>query len=314
MDAHGTLRDLSGVMGDWTPQALECDELRRIAALEMQGLPALDPGVRLGIPVKGIGKFIAIGMNYTDFAADAGQAHPQGTDRSSPRRLVVSPVPRTPSCCPGGRLTRTGRLSSACRHGSHRAVCRTRMTPSTLVAGYCLVNDLSEREFQNDRGGTWDKGKGCDTFGPVGPWVVTSRRDGESPRMSTYGSKSMVRALPKRSYANHDILPLRELIAYVSQFMTLEPGDILTTGTPAGVGMALKPSPVFLKADDVMRLGSSKLGIQQHRVESWRQTLNHDNFDSRRVDQVRRCHGEHVNPSDTSDVVGDYCRADESRR
>jgi 2-keto-4-pentenoate hydratase/2-oxohepta-3-ene-1,7-dioic acid hydratase in catechol pathway len=233
----------------------------------MQGLPALDPGVRLGIPVKGVGKFIAIGMNYTDFAADAGRPIPKEPTiftkaiscLAGPTDAVMLPQGSTHTDWEvelGVVMGATARYAKA-----HDALA--------LVAGYCLVNDLSEREFQNERGGTWDKGKGCDTFGPVGPWLVTTDEITDPQEVDLWLDVNGTRY--QNGHTRNMIFSVAELIAYVSQFMTLEPGDILTTGTPAGVGIALKPSPVYLKADDVMHLGSSKLGIQQHRIESWRQ-------------------------------------------
>jgi 2-keto-4-pentenoate hydratase/2-oxohepta-3-ene-1,7-dioic acid hydratase in catechol pathway len=135
------------------------------------------------------------------------------------------------------------------------------------VAGYCLVNDLSEREFQNDRGGTWDKGKGCDTFGPVGPWLVTKDEIRDPQDVDLWLEVNGTRH--QNGHTRNMIFSVVDLVSYVSNFMTLEPGDILTTGTPAGVGAALDP-PVFLAAGDVMLLGSEKLGRQRHHVTAFR--------------------------------------------
>jgi 2,4-diketo-3-deoxy-L-fuconate hydrolase len=135
------------------------------------------------------------------------------------------------------------------------------------VAGYCLVDDLSEREYQNERGGTWDKGKGCDTFGPVGPWLVTPDELRDPQNVDLWLDVNGVRR--QTGNTRTMIFTVANLIAYVSRFMTLEPGDILTTGTPPGVGAGIKPNPVYLKPGDVMRLGSAQLGVQEHRVERW---------------------------------------------
>jgi 2,4-diketo-3-deoxy-L-fuconate hydrolase len=135
------------------------------------------------------------------------------------------------------------------------------------VAGYCLVNDISEREYQNDRGGTWDKGKGCDGFGPVGPWLVTADEIADPQSVDLWLDVNGIRH--QTGNTRTMIFGVAELIAYVSCFITLEPGDVLATGTPAGVGAGMKP-PVFLKAGDVMRLGSPQLGVQEQKVKSWR--------------------------------------------
>jgi 2-keto-4-pentenoate hydratase/2-oxohepta-3-ene-1,7-dioic acid hydratase in catechol pathway len=136
------------------------------------------------------------------------------------------------------------------------------------VAGYCLVNDVSEREYQNDRGGTWDKGKGCDTFGPVGPWLVTIDELSDPQDVDLWLEVNGVRY--QNGHTRTMIFGIAELVAYVSAFITLEPGDLIATGTPPGIGSAQKPEPIFLKSGDSMRLGSAKLGVQEHRVQSWR--------------------------------------------
>ena len=266
VDAEGVVRDLSGVMADWTPVTLGREELRRIATLDVTGLPVVHSSTRLGVPVAGIGKFIAIGMNFSDFAADAGRPIPKEPTiftkaiscLAGPNDAVMLPQGSTHS---DWEVELGVVMGATARYAKAQDALR-------LVAGYCLVNDLSEREFQNDRGGTWDKGKGCDTFGPVGPWLVTADDIDDPQDVDLWLEVNDVRY--QNGHTRNMIFPVAELIAYVSQFLTLEPGDVLTTGTPAGVGIAQKPDPVYLKPGDVMRLGSSKLGIQQHRVESWR--------------------------------------------
>jgi 2,4-diketo-3-deoxy-L-fuconate hydrolase len=267
VDANGTVRDLSGALEDWTPRALARDELRRIAALDVNGLPVVNSSARLGVPVTGIGKFIAIGMNYTDFAADAGRPIPKEPTIFT-KAVSCLAGPDDAVMLPQGSTHTDWEVELGVVMGATARYAKTQ-DALHLVAGYCLVNDLSEREFQNDRGGTWDKGKGCDTFGPVGPWLVTA---GDIDNPQDVDLWLDVNGVPyQNGHTRNMIFPVAELIAYVSQFMTLEPGDILTTGTPAGVGIAQKPKPVYLKPGDVMRLGSSKLGIQQHHIESWRQ-------------------------------------------
>ena len=267
VDANAVVRDLSGVMADWTPRALAREELRRIAALDMTGLPVVDSSVRLGIPVAGIGKFIAIGMNFTDFAADAGRSIPKEPTIFT-KAISCLVGPNDAVMLPQGSTHSDWEVELGVVIGATARYVKTQ-DALQLVAGYCLVNDLSEREFQNDRGGTWDKGKGCDTFGPVGPWLVTLDDIADPQDVDLWLDVNGVRY--QNGHTRNMIFPVAELISYVSQFMTLEPGDVLTTGTPAGVGIAQRPNPVYLKPGDVMRLGSSKLGIQQHRVESWRQ-------------------------------------------
>ena len=268
VDSQGRVRDLSGVIADWTPRALARDELRRIAALDANELPAVDLGVRLGIPVKGIGKFIAIGMNYTDFAAEAGRPIPKEPAVFT-KAISCLVGPSDPVMLPQGSTHTDWEVELGVIMGATARYAKAQ-DALDLVAGYCLVNDLSEREFQNDRGGTWDKGKGCDTFGPVGPWLVTTDEIGDPQEVDLWLNVNDMRY--QNGHTRNMIFTVSQLIAYVSQFITLEPGDILTTGTPAGVGITLKPNPVYLKAGDVMRLGSSKLGNQQHQIESWRQS------------------------------------------
>jgi 2,4-diketo-3-deoxy-L-fuconate hydrolase len=261
IDAEGRLRDLSAVVPDIGPGQLGDAALARLRKLRTDKLPLVRGKPRFGAPVAGIGKFIAIGLNYSDHAAETG-----------------SPIPKEPivfmkatSCIQGANdpvMLPKGSVKSdwevelgvvigtRARHVSQKAAL-------DHVAGYCVVNDVSEREFQLERGPQWDKGKGCDTFGPIGPWLVT-RDEVENPqkltlwldlngrRMQTGSTKTMIFGVAK-------------LVSYVSQFMTLEPGDVITTGTPPGVGLGMKP-PVFLKKGDVMTLGIEGLGEQRQLV------------------------------------------------
>lgn len=265
LDASGVVRDLSGVIADWTPTQLTPETLARVAALGPSGLPPVAAGTRLGIPLAGIGKFIGIGLNFTDHARAAGRAHP-GEPVIFTKAISCLTGPDDEVRLPRGStksdwevelgviIGRTARQASASE-------------ALDLVAGYCLVNDLTEREFQNDRGGTWDKGKGCDTFGPVGPWLVTADEITHPQDLDLWLEVNGTRH--QDGHTRNMIFPVAELIASVSTYMTLEPGDLLTTGTPAGVGAGLNP-PLFLKPGDTMRLGSQRLGVQQHRVVSWR--------------------------------------------
>ncbi len=265
LDAQGVVRDLSRELPDLAPEQLGVEGLRRLSQIQAATLPLVAGRPRLGVPVAGIGKFIAVGLNYADHAAEA--------------RL---PVPREPilfmkaiSCLSGpnddvmlpkgsqksdwevelgvviGTVARYVEEAEALRH----------------VAGYCVVNDVSEREYQIERGGTWDKGKGCDTFGPVGPWLVTADEVGDPQNLDLWLDLNGQRR--QSGNTRTMIFGIATLIAYISRFMTLEPGDLITTGTPPGVGMAVKPEPVYLRPGDVMKLGIERLGEQTQRVVAW---------------------------------------------
>jgi len=265
LDAEGRVRSLSGIIPDLAGEALLPGSLRRIAALDEAALPLVEgrpqQGLRLGPCVAGTQKFIAIGLNYADHAAESGMAVPAEpvvfnkwtSSISGPDDDVELPrgsVKTDWEVELGVVIGQGGRYIDEARALEH-------------VAGYCVVNDVSEREWQTERGGTWDKGKGFDTFGPVGPWLVTPDEAGDvaalgmwlevdGKRMQTGSTATM-------------IFGVAEIIAYVSRFLSLTPGDILTTGTPPGVGMGMRP-PRYLKAGEVMRLGIDGLGVQTQRV------------------------------------------------
>src|SRR3984957_554881 len=264
IDSSGTLRDLSGVIDDWSGARLGPGELERIARLAGNRYPAVDSGTRLGIPLAAVGKVIAIGLNYKDHAEEAKLPIPSEpvifckatSSLSGPNDDVVLPRGSKKSDWEvelGVVIGTTSRYVEESQALSH-------------VAGYCLVNDLSEREFQLERGGTWDKGKGCDTFGPIGPWLVTSDEIKDPQDIDLWLEVNGIRR--QDGTTRNMIFSVAKLVAYTSCFMTLEPGDVLTTGTPKGVGMGMKPTPVFLKAGDRIRLGSSKLGIQEYSVNA----------------------------------------------
>ena len=266
LDSQGQIRTLSGRHADFGPEHLSPASLQALAAIDPTSLPVVSGNPRLGLPFAGTRKFIAIGLNYADHAAESNL-----------------PIPSEP-------VIFTKAVS--CLQGPNDAVMIPQDSKKTdwevelgvvigttaryveesealeYVAGYAVVNDVSEREYQMDRGGTWDKGKGCDTFGPVGPWLVTRDEVGDvqnlgmwldvnGQRMQTGSTRTM-------------IFGVATLVSYTSRFLTLEPGDIITTGTPPGVGLGMKPQPVFLKAGDSIRLGIEKLGEQQQQVIAWR--------------------------------------------
>ena len=261
LDSDGVVRDLSGVIADITPDVLAPESLRRLAAIDPAGLPAVRGSVRFGTPVSGIRKFLAIGLNYADHAVEAGLPIPTEpvvfmkaiSCLSGPNDDVMLP----PDAKRGDWEVELGIvIGRTARHVSETDALG-------YVAGYSLVNDVSEREWQFDHGLTWDKGKGFDTFGPVGPWLVTSDEVGDpqsldlwlelnGKRMQTGNTKTM-------------IFGVAQIVSYLSKLFTLWPGDLITTGTPPGVGMGQKP-PVYLKPGDTMRLGISKLGEQTQKV------------------------------------------------
>jgi len=270
IDADGRLRDLSAVIPDLSGAYLSDAVLAKLRRLKTAALPLVKGRPRLGCPVAGVGKFVAIGLNFADHAAEANMP--------LPKEPIV--FMKATSCIQGANddvmLPKGSKktdwevelgvvIGTQARYVSQKEALNH-------VAGYCLVNDISEREYQIERGGTWDKGKGCDTFGPIGPWLVT-RDDVPNPqkldmwldlngvRMQTGNTKTMVFGVAK-------------LISYVSQFMTLMPGDVITTGTPPGVGMGVKkdgqPAPLYLKRGDVMTLGIAGLGEQCQKVVAFK--------------------------------------------
>jgi 2,4-didehydro-3-deoxy-L-rhamnonate hydrolase len=266
LDSEGAIRDLSAHIDDISPETVTPKSLARLAALNSRELPVVSGTPRLGVPVKGIGKFVAIGLNYADHAKEANLAIPPEPPMftkaisclNGPNDDVMLPKDSVKSDWEvelGVVLGRTTRYVS-----EEKAL--------DFVAGYVVANDVSERAFQMERGTQWDKGKGCDTFGPVGPWLVTADEVGDPQSLEMYLDLNGRRM--QTGNTARMIFPVRQLIAYVSQFMTLYAGDLLITGTPPGVGLGHKPDPIFLKAGDEMRLGIQKLGEQRQRVIAWR--------------------------------------------
>ncbi|KMO12884.1 ureidoglycolate lyase [Methylobacterium platani] len=266
LDAEGRIRDLSGHLADLGPDALGREALARLKAIDPASLPAVDGSARLGTPVANVGKFIAIGLNFADHAAESNLPVPKEPIVFTKAISSLS-GPNDDVMLPKDSVKSDWEVELGIVIGT-RASYVEEAQALDHVAGYCLVNDVSEREYQIERGGTWDKGKGCDTFGPVGPWLVTSDEVGDPQsldmwldlngrRMQTGNTRTM-------------IFTCAQIVAYVSRFMTLMPGDVITTGTPPGVGMGMKPDPVFLKAGDVMTLGIEKLGEQRQDVTAWR--------------------------------------------
>ncbi|WP_420995235.1 fumarylacetoacetate hydrolase family protein [Cupriavidus sp. 30B13] len=263
IDAEGRVRDLSGAVDGLGPQQLSAEALAKLAALDPATLPVVQ-GERFGVPWTGIGKIVAIGLNYADHAAEAGMPLPAepivflkaNSSLNGPDDAVMLPrgsVKTDWEVELGVVIGKTARDVSREEALSH-------------VAGYCVVNDVSEREFQIERGGTWDKGKGCDTFCPVGPWLVT-RDEVADPQALGLWLEVNGERVQKGSTATM-VFDVATLVSYVSRFMTLHPGDLICTGTPPGVGMGFKP-PRYLKAGDRMRLGIDGLGEQAQSVVAY---------------------------------------------
>ena len=268
LDADGQVRDLSSVLADITASTLSPAGLARLRALDTSTLPVV-PQQRLAVPWAGMGKFIAIGLNYADHAAESNMP--------IPKEPIV--FMKTTSCAigcndpvvlPQGSVKSDWEVELGIVIGS-TARYVSEADALGCVAGYCVVNDLSEREYQLERGGQWDKGKGCDTFGPVGPWLVTADEVGDPQALSMWLDVNGHRW--QNGSTRTMIFGAATLVSYLSRFMTLNPGDLITTGTPPGVGLGAKPNPVFLKPGDVMKLGIQKLGEQQQTVHAWSAAL-----------------------------------------
>lgn len=265
LDADGKIRDLSGHVADITGAVLSPEKLAELAKIDPTTLPVVEGSPRYGVPVGNVGKFLAIGLNFADHAKEAG-LEPPPEPIFFTKAISCLNGPNDDVMLPKGAEKGDWEVELGVVIGK-RARYVEQADALDHVAGYVLVNDVSERAFQKELGSQWDKGKGCDTFGPVGPWLVTADEVGDcqdldmwldlnGKRMQTGNSKTM-------------IFGVAELIAYMSRFVTLEPGDILTTGTPPGVGEGQKPEKIFLKAGDVMELGIQKLGTQRQNVIAW---------------------------------------------
>jgi 2,4-diketo-3-deoxy-L-fuconate hydrolase len=262
LDRNGAIRDLSVVIEDVAGPTLLPESLERLRQVDIESLPIVSVGERIGACVGRIGKFICIGLNYADHAAESNLPVP-----SEPvvfgkwTSAVVGPnddvrIPRGSQKTDwevelGVVIGKGGTYIDEADALSH-------------VAGYCVVNDVSEREYQIERGGTWDKGKGCDTFGPIGPWLVTADEIPDPQRLALWLE------VDGKRYQNGNtstmIFNVAQIVSYLSRFMSLQPGDVISTGTPPGVGMGHKPEPVYLRAGQTMRLGIEGLGEQQQRT------------------------------------------------
>ena len=262
IDSEGKARSLAGVIDDWNGATLGPKVLAKIAKIKPEKLPLVKPNTRLGSPVARPQKFVAIGLNFTDHAMETGNPIPkEPVVFNKWTSCIVGPnddvmLPKN-SVKSDWEVELGVVVGTQARNVSKKAAL-------DHVAGYCLINDVSEREFQMERGQTWDKGKGFDTFGPIGPWLVTADEVGNPGKLGMWLDVNGVRQ--QTGSTKTMIFDVATVVAYCSMLMTLEPGDIITTGTPPGVGLGKKPNPVFLKAGDVMTLGIEKLGEQRQKV------------------------------------------------
>jgi 2-keto-4-pentenoate hydratase/2-oxohepta-3-ene-1,7-dioic acid hydratase in catechol pathway len=262
LDTPGRIRDLSSVIPDLAGEALLPESLERLRALDASRLPLVEGDVRIGPCVAGVGKFICIGLNYSDHAAESGMPVPvepilfmKATSAiCGPNDGIV--IPRGSQKTDwevelGVVIGRTARYVTEAEAPAH-------------VAGYCIVNDLSERAFQLEGTGQWVKGKSADTFGPIGPWLVTTDEIRDPQNLDLWLDVDGRRY--QHSTTRHMIFTVARLVSFISGFMSLHPGDIISTGTPPGIGMGQKPEPIYLRPGNCVRLGIEGLGEQQQRV------------------------------------------------
>jgi 2-keto-4-pentenoate hydratase/2-oxohepta-3-ene-1,7-dioic acid hydratase in catechol pathway len=269
LDDQGQVRDLSGVVPDIGAAMLTPDGLRKLAALDPKSLPLVAKPGRIAPPYSGMGKFICVGLNYADHAAESGMPVPPEPvlfmKTTSTLIGCNDPVVLPQDSKKGDWEVELGVVIGAtARYVSEADALKH-------VAGYCVVNDVSEREYQLERGGTWDKGKCCDTFGPVGPWLVTADEVKDPQNLDMWLEVNGKRM--QNGSTRTMIFGVAQLVSYISRFMTLYPGDLISTGTPPGVGMGQKPAPVYLKPGDSMRLSIAGLGEQTQQVHAWNPEL-----------------------------------------
>jgi 2,4-didehydro-3-deoxy-L-rhamnonate hydrolase len=265
VDAQGIVRDLSGLMPDITAATLKPQGLQRLREIDAASLPAVAQPGRIAPPWSGLTKFICVGLNYADHAAESNLPVPAEPVIFT-KAISALVGCNDPVVLPQNSVKSDWEVELGVVIGS-KARYVSEADALKHVAGYCVVNDVSEREYQIERGGTWDKGKGCDTFGPVGPWLVSADEIADPQALPMWLEVNGHR------YQNGNtrtmVFGVAQLVSYISRFMTLYPGDLISTGTPPGVGMGVKPNPVYLKAGDVMRLGIEGLGEQRQTVHAW---------------------------------------------
>jgi 5-carboxymethyl-2-hydroxymuconate isomerase len=260
VDSSGVVRDLSAVVNDITGATISPESLQRLRTLKLSALPEVRSVGRLGSCIAAPGKFVAIGLNYADHAAETGATPPKEPIIFLKANSALS-GPNDPIIKPRGSTKLDWEVELALVIGSE---CRyvDEAAARSAIAGYCVCNDVSERAFQLERSGQWDKGKGCDSFGPLGPWLVTADEVGDT------GDLAMWLEVNGRRFQSGStrtmIFKPAFVVSYLSQFMSLQPGDVITTGTPPGVGMGQKP-PIYLNVGDKIDLGIAGLG-EQHQI------------------------------------------------
>ncbi len=265
LDAQGRVRDLSGVIADLRAEMLTPEGLAPLRALDPASLPLVAEPGRIAPPWSGMGKFICVGLNYADHAVESGMPVPAEPVLFTKHTSTVIGC-NDPVVMPQGSVKTDWEVELGVVIG-RRARYVSEADALSHVAGYCVVNDISEREYQIERGGTWDKGKGCDTFGPVGPWLVTSDEVADPQQLAMWLDVNGKRY--QNGSTRTMVFGVAQLVSYISRFMTLYPGDLISTGTPPGVGMGCKPVSVFLKKNDKIRLGIEGLGEQNQTVHAW---------------------------------------------
>ena len=265
IDAQGVVRDLSGELADITAHSLTPHGLQRLRELDPASLPVVANPGRIAVPWSGMQKFICVGLNYADHAAESNLPVPAEPVLFT-KQISALMGPNDPVVIPQGSVKTDWEVELGVVIGT-KARYVTEADALDHVAGYCVVNDISEREYQTERGGTWDKGKGCDTFGPVGPWMVTTDEVPDPQALSMWLEVNGKRV--QSGSTRTMVFGVAHLVSYISRFMTLMPGDLISTGTPPGVGMGQKPTAWYLKAGDDMRLGIEGLGQQDQRVFAW---------------------------------------------
>jgi len=262
LDADGQARDLSLLVPDFTPEWMAPAKLEALKAIDLTRMPLVPTGTRLGAPVAGVRQFVAIGLNYRKHAAESGLEIPKEPVVFT-KALTSLAGPNDDVELPEGSVAGDWEIELGFVIGT---LARKVPVAQALshVAGYCLANDVSERDWQIKRNGQWGKGKSFDGFGPIGPWLVTSD---ELPDPQSIPLELAVNGEMKQKSNTADmIFPVAEVVSYLSQFMTLLPGDVVITGTPQGVGLGMKPHPQFLRRGDVMTLSAGPLGTQRQRV------------------------------------------------
>jgi len=263
IDAQGTLRDLGAHCPTIGWDELSPAGLRRLATIDPRTLPAVRGKPRLGVPFTGISKFIGIGLNYRDHAIEAGMPIPSEPIVFMKATSCIN-GPCDPILLPPGSVKTDWEVELGIVIGREaRRVAEAKALDH--VAGYCVINDVSEREYQLERGSQWDKGKGCDSFGPIGPWLVTKDEVPDPQKLRLWLELNGERV--QGGSTSTMIFGVREIVSYLSRFMTLHPGDVIATGTPPGVGLGMKPQR-FLRAGDTLRLGVDGLGEQRQTVRA----------------------------------------------